>query len=42
MRTLLISLATGLFAVTAAQAQQISVPVNDLIVQVAKQILAQL
>jgi hypothetical protein len=35
VKTLLITLVVGLFAVTAVQAQQISDPVNDLMYQVA-------
>ena len=41
MKTLLITLAVGLFAVTAAQAQQNPGPVNDLMYQVANDLTSE-
>jgi hypothetical protein len=41
VKTLLITLATGLFAVTAAQAQQNPGPVNDLMHQVANDLTSE-
>jgi hypothetical protein len=41
VKTLLITLVVGLFAVTAVQAQQISDPVNDLMHQVANDLTSE-